>query len=462
MASSCAGMDSEDERRLIKNWTLVKNELVVDKFLHEFTESRIFSESTHREIKNVQPNTRLMRADKFLHSVIKTGCHAYEKFCDVLRRDSNRYKEVMDVLEITNSPEAVPSDSDDRPASNVSSKSERSNTEEKKQSDRNTTQNTTPVQSSTGITASSPRKALPSIDTSAMTPEQSSVVQMTQAAASAMTNSEWGIQGGIDVEIVEKGLIEIAPAIAELMKNVVATTSNDPIKLEEYQKVRNENEALRKTNRALVEQLNSFQQKIIQLQIENKKLRDTGKCTKLLKGDLEKRATTLESIRKRLEEQKAHLEEKERDLNIQLRKIKEIDEERDRFSLKLMKLQVLHDDGMAERNAQKEHILELRVIKEKQQNHIELLEDIQRSDEEAMKMLEERLNCLEQYGTPRYQTASYQKSSTRARKNTRVVSPPRTMHWMNGMVSRSHHANVKFLPPSPTPREAKKEKGFSF
>ncbi|XP_069117404.1 meiosis-specific nuclear structural protein 1-like isoform X2 [Argopecten irradians] len=459
MASSGADMDPEDERRLIKNWTLVKNELMVDKILPEFT--GIFSESTQKEIKNVQPNTRLMRADKFLHSLIKTGFHAYENFCEVLRRDSNRYKEVMEVLEIKETPDSGSAASSDssRPSSNVSSKREHVSNGEKNKSDIIASERTRPSQSPRNLPT---RRVVPSIDTSSMTPEQSSVAQMTQAAASAIVNTQWNNQDGVNVEAVEKGLVEIAPAIAELIKSIVATTSTDPEKLEEYHKVRNENEALRKTNRALVEQLNSFQQKIIQLQIENKKLRDTGEGTKILKDELESRATTLETIRKRLEEQKSQLEEKEMELNIQLKKIKEIEEERDRFSLQIMKLRVLHDDGLAERNAQKEQILELRHIKEKQQNHIELLEDIQRHDEEAMKMLEERLNCLEQYGTPRYQTASYQKSSTRARRNTRVVSPPRTMPWMNGMVSRSHHANVKFLPPSPSPRETKKEKGWSF
>lgn len=100
MAASCAGLDPEVERRLIKNWTFLKNELMVDTFLDEFIDARIFSESTQREIRHVQPNTRRMRADKFLHSMIRTGYYAYELFCDIIRRDSNRYKEVMDVLGI--------------------------------------------------------------------------------------------------------------------------------------------------------------------------------------------------------------------------------------------------------------------------------------------------------------------------------------------------------------------------
>lgn len=462
MAASCAGLDPEVERRLIKNWTFLKNELMVDTFLDEFIDARIFSESTQREIRHVQPNTRRMRADKFLHSMIRTGYYAYELFCDIIRRDSNRYKEVMDVLGIEQPA------SDNEGLANSTSRAMSTLSIDFSQNDdlNDTESNTRPDSNSMrqatydGITSTT-GNSLPLIDISDMTPEQSSVATMTQAAASAIANIGVDMKGAnLNLEIVEKGLKEIAPTIAGLIQNIAATTSTDPAKLEEFQKVKNENEALRRTNRSLVEQLNSFQQKIIQLQLENKKLRDTGVGTKILKEDLEKKAINLSSIRQKLEQQKHELEEKDTELDIQLQKIKEIEEQSEQFNLKIMKLQVLHDDGLAERNVQRERIIELKDIKDQQQDHIELLEESQRHDEEAMTMLEERLNCLEQYGLPRYQPATYQKSSTRSRRNTRAISPPRIMPWMNGMVSRSHHANVKFLPPSP--RETKKEKGWSF
>ena len=69
--------------------------------------------------------------------------------------------------------------------------------------------------------------------------------------------------------------------------------------------------------------------------------------------------------------------------------------------------------------------------KVRQKDQIDSLEEQQKVGEHRLFSLEERLKLLEQ--TPR-----------RPGRNRRVMSPPRSNYWMNGVVDRSHHANVKF------------------
>jgi ABC-type phosphate transport system auxiliary subunit len=73
----------------------------------------------------------------------------------------------------------------------------------------------------------------------------------------------------------------------------------------------------RKTNRTLIEKLNTFQQRIIRLQLENKNLREAGEGAKEAKQDLDNKAHELEVIEKRIEDQKSALEEKEKELKVQ-------------------------------------------------------------------------------------------------------------------------------------------------
>lgn len=87
--------------------------------------------------------------------------------------------------------------------------------------------------------------------------------------------------------------------------------------------------------------------------------------------------------------------------------------------------------GIIERNIQQEQISTLVEVKERQKDQIESLEEQQKLGEHRLSSLEERLKLLEH--TPR------QKGRSR-----RVMSPPRSTHWMNGYVDHSHHANVKY------------------
>lgn len=273
---------------------------------------------------------------------------------------------------------------------------------------------------------------------------QETTSQMAMAAAASLKPSGNGNELAVNVEMLEKELVKMAPSIAQLFEKISRTMSVDiPIEQEEYTRVKNENESLRKANRSLVEKLNSFQQKIISLQLENKRLRDSGEGTKETMEKLNKRAVELDSIRIRLEGQKSDLEEKEGDLDNQLEKMKQIEIDNEKQKLLLLNLQVQHDDEMAYRLDQEEQIADLKAQKEKQQDKIEMLELIQREEDESLRRLEDRLNSLEQFGSPRYPQQTYQKASTRSKRNTRIVSPPGSTPWMGGLLSRSHHANIK-------------------
>lgn len=81
---------------------------------------------------------------------------------------------------------------------------------------------------------------------------------------------------------------------------------------------------------------------------------------------------------------------------------------------------------------QQEQISILVEEKERQKDQIESLEEQQKIGEHRLFSLEERLKLLEQG------------PKQRQGRNRRVMSPPRNNYWMNGIMDRSHHANVKF------------------
>lgn len=253
-----------------------------------------------------------------------------------------------------------------------------------------------------------------------------------EAASNLIMRREGTIS--VDMQTLEQELVRMAPTIADLFQKITKQTRNLPTSEEDIQKVKEENERLRKTNKSLIEKLNMFQQKIIQLQLDNKKLRDYGDSEKMKKDELKRKAYELQEMERRLEEHKKALEEKEVELNLQLLKLKDIEEENAVQKEKIEMLREMQDEGIEERNIQQEQISTLVEEKEKQKDQIEHLEEKHKMGEQRLFRLEERLKFLEQGGN----------QARRQRRSTRVVSPPRNSYWMNGIVDRSHHANVKY------------------
>ena len=94
-------MNSEDERLLRKNWSLLKQELRVEDFINRFVDHDIFTAAQRVEILNPLPNTHSMRCEKFLQAVLASGHRGYMAFCTFLKDNSdNRYSRIIDVLEL--------------------------------------------------------------------------------------------------------------------------------------------------------------------------------------------------------------------------------------------------------------------------------------------------------------------------------------------------------------------------
>ena len=94
-------MDSSEERKIWKNWNFLKNEVNVDDFLDKMVEYRAFSSEQREEVMNVQPPSRPMKTETFLHAVIKSGSKAWDIFCSLLvQSDDNKYSHVVDKLDI--------------------------------------------------------------------------------------------------------------------------------------------------------------------------------------------------------------------------------------------------------------------------------------------------------------------------------------------------------------------------
>jgi predicted nucleic acid-binding Zn-ribbon protein len=82
------------------------------------------------------------------------------------------------------------------------------------------------------------------------------------------------------MQVLEQELLRLAPTIADVFQRISQSTSQVPVSQEDIKKVKEDNERLRKTNRTLIEKLNTFQQRIIRLQLENKNLREAGEGAK--------------------------------------------------------------------------------------------------------------------------------------------------------------------------------------
>ncbi|KAH3794456.1 uncharacterized protein LOC127838963 [Dreissena polymorpha] len=513
-------MDSENERRLRRNWNLLKQELPVDSFVHQLIADGVFAPNMRSEILNVIPNTASMKAEKFLNAILQTGNRAYEAMIRFISlHPDNRYSRVIQALNIPvvsndnpparsgNAANNSQPQADSRPSTATSSGTINSETGEKHrrvvpvrnvrpEENPRSIMGTAPVATVAPLVSVSqnapalvpaastaavipaplaapapPTRDPSSGDSSASVTPQALFVdsrigenfigsriatqsEMSLASFNTESSDEFGAQMGadagspstadgepnvrqptaecpMDMKVLEQELVRIAPTIADLFKKISKQTSSVPTSEEELQKIKDENERLRKTNKSLIEKLNAFQQKIIQLQLDNKKLKENSEMGRAKKGELQQKTVELQAMERRLDDHKRALEEKEAELNTQLLKLKEIEEENHEQREKIDKLVELQDEGIIERNIQQEQISTLVEEKERQKDQIESLEEQQKVGEHRLSSLEERLKLLEH--TPR------QKG-----RNRRVMSPPRSTHWMNGYVDHSHHANVKY------------------
>lgn len=95
-------MNPIHEKKLRDNWTFLRNELAVEDLSDKLVEEGTFSDDIRSDIINVQPNTRIMKAEKFLQFLIQTGDKGFDTFCNLLRKESdNMYRDVIEKLEIS-------------------------------------------------------------------------------------------------------------------------------------------------------------------------------------------------------------------------------------------------------------------------------------------------------------------------------------------------------------------------
>lgn len=95
-------MGSIDEETLWKHWMYLKNELHVEDLLDDLVSSGVFTEAQQNEILHSSPNSRQMKAEKFLKVLIQSGEKGFDLFCEILRKNrDNRYQGVIDKLNLT-------------------------------------------------------------------------------------------------------------------------------------------------------------------------------------------------------------------------------------------------------------------------------------------------------------------------------------------------------------------------
>lgn len=443
-------MSFENENRLRSHLELLKQELRLEDFIHRFVEIGIISGVQRDDILNCLPNDRV---EKFLQILIQGGDRVYHDFCNILtdKNNAQKYRMVIKALELSiddKSPKGASMSDAGRSATGLSAISLAS-------SGRLNNDNGDSGQPFCGSarsvwrTGPLPREDSDSSDTDndkqvedcrPTTPAEA--LHMAVAKATIASSLELGDEskvGGVNMETLEQELVRIAPTIADLF-NKISSQKNTVVAAteEELKKIKDDNERLRKTNRSLVEKLNSFQQKIIQLQLENKKLKDDSDCEKKTQEELKQRASELQGLKERLEEQKRALQEKEHELDIQMQKIADVISDNEKQKEQLNHLEELHEEGLREFDLQQEQITTLMEDKEKQKEQIEDLEAKQRFGEQLLYRLEERLLLLESGG-----------GAARRNRQRNQFGLSLSRPWMNGMVERSHHAKVKFQPQFP-------------
>lgn len=440
-------MSSETENLLRSHLELLKQELRLEDFVHRFVEIGIISSVQRDDILNCLPNSRV---EQFLQVLIQGGERVYHDFCNILtdKNNAQKYWAIIKALDLpteSKSSEDVSTPDAGRSATGLSALSLASGGSDNGNYNNDVGQlfpgsarnvwrtGPTHQDQSDSANADNDRKAETCRPT---TPAEA--VHMAVAKAKIASSENGEESKGVDMETLEQELVRIAPTIADLF-NKMSTQKNTVVAAseEELKKIKDDNERLRKTNRSLVEKLNSFQQKIIQLQLENKKLKDESQSEKKKQEELQQRASELEGLKERLEEQKKALQQKEHELDIQMEKIASVIADNEKQKEQLEHLEQMHEEGLREFDLQQEQIATLMEEKEKQNEKIEDLEAKQRFGEQLLYRLEERLLLLERGGPKRNrQRSQFGLSYTRP--------------WMNGMVERSHHANVKFQPHFPS------------
>ncbi|XP_052107208.1 girdin-like isoform X6 [Mytilus californianus] len=414
-------MGSVDEETLWKHWMYLKNELHVEDLLVDLVKSGVFTEHQQNDILHVSPNTRQMKAEKFLKVLIQSGEKGFDVFCEILRRNSdNRYQAVIDKLNISNTPVestgasgiAAPINNNVqfRPESSASAASSTSlcslPSHDGETGEKNIKQNKSARRawrsdaSMTGSeTARQPMATQnqENLDVSTVTQNTNRVVNNDEPQGAASISGQLNDRqnSNIDMQVLEQELLRLAPTIADVFHRISQSTAQVPVSEEDIKKVREDNERLRKTNRTLIEKLNIFQQRIIRLQLENKNLREEGEGANEAKKDLEDKANELDAIEKRIENQKIALEEKEKELKVQLMKIEEIENNMSKQRNKIQELHTLYDEGVEESCKQQDEIQKLQEEKEVQDAQIGQLEYKQKLSNERMKDLEDRLEQLE-------------------------------------------------------------------
>lgn len=423
-------MGSVDEETLWKHWMYLKNELHVEDLLEKLVTSGVFTEAQQNEILHVTPNTRQMKAEKFLKVLVQSGEKGFDVFCEILRQNSdNRYQAIITKLNIASTREEPAANStvavtsaetnkepgQHRPESSASAASSTSfcslpshdgETGEKNLKhgkSRRAWRSDASLAGSEMGRQNTPASSLTNNDLVSSIPIENIVVPVSQATHDLNQGAVCAERqnSNIDMQVLEQELLRLAPTIADVFQRISQSTSQVPVSQEDIKKVKEDNERLRKTNRTLIEKLNTFQQRIIRLQLENKNLREAGEGAKEAKQDLDKKAHELEAIEKRIEDQKSALEEKEKELKVQLLKIEEIENNMVKQRNKIKELHNLYDDGVEESCRQQDEIQKLQDEKEIQNHQIDHLEFKQRQSHERMKDLEERLEQLEKAGSRR-------------------------------------------------------------
>ncbi|WAR18456.1 hypothetical protein MAR_000294 [Mya arenaria] len=414
-------MNSVDEAVFRRNWELLKQEIDVDDFVRKLVKAGVWGSTQAEAVLNAAPANRDAKAERFLHAVVNSGTKCLQTMCNILleNRDNPRYETLVKALGI-------------------------------QQSFTQDSENLSGERSDRMVSARAPWRAdefFRREDTEENRP--STPAEAVQAAVQKASDEK---SGNLDMDALEQELVKIAPTIADLFSKIhTQTTTVVATSDEELKKIREDNDRLRKTNRSLVEKLNSFQQKIIQLQLENKKLREFNDNEKIKQTQLDERSLELDLLKEKLIFQKHALEAKEKELDLQLEKLQSVVTDNEEQKLKLANLEQLHEEGLTDFEEQQIQIDELKKEKEQQKEQIEVLEVKQKMNEQFLVRLEERLAMLEQRGNQK-------------KTRTRFMG---TKPWMNGMMGRSHHVHVKIQPQFPTDFSSanigvKGGKGWSF
>lgn len=95
-------MNPSDENRIRRNWELLKRELDVDYLVNRLSNSGQLSPTMRNIVMNTGPQSKDMKAERFLETIIQSGGKCYQTMCNILmeNRSIPKYEAVVKVLEI--------------------------------------------------------------------------------------------------------------------------------------------------------------------------------------------------------------------------------------------------------------------------------------------------------------------------------------------------------------------------